>query len=149
MTLEEILKELEMLINNAKTIPFSPHKIIVDADRATDLIKEAQLKYPPEIRRAKLIDQECETILQEARNQAESIVQDAENRAKILTSEQAVLKEANRHADEITVKAENRANDVRRAVKKYVNNVLAETEACLQKNLEALESTKEQIEKHN
>ena len=78
MTIEEILSDMDDLLERSRPIPFAPHKAVIDADRMRELLNEAHLNIPAEIKRAKLIDSDCDRIINEARSKAEAIVQEAE-----------------------------------------------------------------------
>lgn len=94
MNIEEILDDMDDLLDRSRPIPFAAHKAVIDADRMRELLNSAHLNIPAEIKRAKLIDSDCDRIMNEARQKAEAIIQDAETRAKRMLSEQAILQEA-------------------------------------------------------
>ena len=82
MNIEDILDDMDDLLDRSRPIPFAAHKAIIDADHMRELLNAAHLNVPAEIKRAKLIDSDCDRIINEARQKAESIIQDAEARAK-------------------------------------------------------------------
>lgn len=82
MKIDEILDLMDQLLDHAKPIPFASHKVIVDGDRLRELINDMRMNKPEEIRRAKLIEFDCDRIIQEAQTNGERIVQEAEQRAK-------------------------------------------------------------------
>ena len=57
---------MDQLLDHAKPIPFASHKVIVDGDRLRELISDMRMNKPEEIRRAKLIEFDCDRIIQEA-----------------------------------------------------------------------------------
>jgi len=82
MKIDEILDLMDQLLDHAKPIPFASHKVIIDGDRMRELINDMRMNKPEEIRRAKLIEFDCDRIMQEAHVNGERIVQEAEQRAK-------------------------------------------------------------------
>lgn len=66
MKIDEILDLMDQLLDHAKPIPFASHKVIVDGDRLRELINDMRMNKPEEIRRAKLIEFDCDRIIQEA-----------------------------------------------------------------------------------
>lgn len=107
MNIEEILDDMDDLLDRSRPIPFGAHKAVIDADRMRELLNSAHLNIPAEIKRAKLIDSDCDRIMNEARQKAEAIIQDAETRAKRMLSEQAILQEAKKRALDMLTKAQN------------------------------------------
>ena len=62
MKIDEILDLMDQLLDHAKPIPFASHKVIVDGDRLRELINDMRMNKPEEIRRAKLIEFDCDRI---------------------------------------------------------------------------------------
>ena len=73
--IDEILEQMEELLDKSAPMPFSQNKMIIDAERLRELIDDIRLNIPQEIKRAKLIDFDCERIIKEAEQKAEQIVQ--------------------------------------------------------------------------
>lgn len=146
MNIEEILEDMDDTIDRAHPIPFASHKVIVDADRLRELINDIRLNIPAEIKRAKLIDFDCERILNDARAKAEQIVQDAEHRAKQLCSEEAVQKEARQRGADMLMRAQRGSNEIKAAAEDYVNRLLKDAEAYFADSLQEVQKTRSKIE---
>lgn len=146
MTIEEILSDMDDLLERSRPIPFAPHKAVIDANRMRELLNEAHLNIPAEIKRAKLIDSDCDRIINEARSKAEAIVQEAEARAKRMLSEQAILQEAKQRALDMLTKAQNGSKEIKSAAEKYVDHLLTDVETYLQNGLQEVKQTKSRIE---
>ena len=114
--------------------------MIVDGDRLRELINDMRMNKPEEIRRAKLIEFDCDRIIQEAQTNGERIVQEAEQRAKKLVEQQTITMEARERA----VAA---SEEIKNASESYVMHVLTETEQYLNTNLQEVQQTKNRI--HN
>ncbi len=146
MNIEEILDDMDDLLENSRTIPFAPHKSIIDAERMRELLNSAHLNIPAEIKRAKLIDSDCDRIINEARQKAEAIIQDAETRAKRMLSEETILQEAKKRALDMLTKAQNGSNDIKEAAEKYVQNLLTDALEYFQNGLKEVQQTKSRID---
>ncbi|MCD7959702.1 MAG: vacuolar-type H+-ATPase subunit H [Ruminococcus sp.] len=146
MNIEELLDEMDDLLVHARPLPFAAHKAVIDADRMHELLNEAQLNVPAEIKRAKLIDSDCDRIINEARNKAEVIIQEAESRVKQLISKEAVLQEAKQRSLDMLTKAQSGSNDVKLAAEKYVSRLLDNAQEYLQSALQEIQQTKQCIE---
>lgn len=145
MNIEEILDDMDDLLDRSRPIPFAAHKAVIDADRMRELLNSAHLNIPAEIKRAKLIDSDCDRIINEAREKAEAIIQDAETRASRMISEQAILQEAKKRALDMLTKAQNGSNDIKDAAEKYVNHLLDEAQDYFRNNLQEVQQTKDKI----
>ncbi len=146
MNIEEILDDMDDLLERARTVPFAPHKAIIDAERMRELLNSAHLNIPAEIKRAKLIDSDCDRIINEARQKAEAIIQDAEARAKRMLAEETILQEAKKQALDMLTKAQNGSNDIKEAAEKYVSNLLTDAQEYFQNSLQEVQQTKSRIE---
>ena len=146
MNIEEILDDMDDLLDRSRPIPFAAHKAVIDADRMRELLNSAHLNIPADIKRAKLIDSDCDRIMNEARQKAEAIIQDAETRAKRMLSEQAILQEAKKRALDMLTKAQNGSNDIKDAAEKYVAHLLEEAQDYFQNGLQEVQQTKNKID---
>lgn len=146
MNIEEILDDMDDLLERSRPIPFAAHKAVIDADRMRELLNSAHLNIPAEIKRAKLIDSDCDRIINEAREKAEAIIQDAETRAKRMLSEETILQEAKQRALDMLTKAQNGSKDIKEAAEKYVNNLLNDAQTYFQNSLQEVQQTKSRIE---
>lgn len=147
MKIDEILDLMDQLLDHAKPIPFASHKVIVDGDRLRELINDMRMNKPEEIRRAKLIEFDCDRIIQEAQTNGERIVQEAEQRAKKLVEQQTITMEARERAVEMLTKAQASSEEIKNASESYVMHLLTETEQYLNTNLQEVQQTKNRI--HN
>ncbi len=147
MKIDEILDLMDQLLDHARPIPFASHKVVIDGDRMRELINDMRMNKPEEIRRAKLIEFDCDRIMQEAHTNGERIVQEAEQRAKKLLSQQTIMMEARERAMEMLTKAQATSEEIKTASESYVMNLLTETEQYLSANLQEVQQTKNRI--HN
>ncbi len=146
MNIEEILEDMDDTIDRAHPIPFAPHKVIVDADRLRELINDIRLNIPAEIKRAKLIDFDCDRIIGDAKAKAEQIVQDAEMRAKEMCSQEAIQVAARQRGADMLARAQVASNEIRAGAADYVNHLLEEAEASLSSSLEDVRSARARID---
>ncbi|MBP0977998.1 MAG: vacuolar-type H+-ATPase subunit H [Oscillospiraceae bacterium] len=145
--IDEILEQMEELLDKSALMPFSQNKMIIDSERLRELIDDIRLNIPQEIKRAKLIDFDCERIIKEAEQKAEQIVQQAEERAKALVSGDTIVKEAKQRAAEIVSQAQARSKEIRSATSSYVDNMLHDAEMYFTKGLQDVKRTTQEINK--
>ncbi|MCQ2464538.1 MAG: vacuolar-type H+-ATPase subunit H [Oscillospiraceae bacterium] len=143
--IDEILEQMEELLDKSNPMPFSQSKMIIDSERLRELIDDIRLNIPQEIKRAKLIDFDCDRIIKEAEQKAEQIVQQAEERAKALVSGDTIVKEAKQRAAEILAQAQARSQEIRNATSSYVDNMLHDAEMYFTKGLQDVKKTAQAI----
>ncbi|MBQ3889163.1 MAG: hypothetical protein II738_05395 [Clostridia bacterium] len=152
MSIETILNDIDQIIEEAKSVPFSS-KRMVDAEEISQMIEEIRLNMPVEITQAKKIAQERRDILNEAEANAEEIIAKARERANLMIEEHQITKEARENAmnimqqanneasatlnkakaeaREVTEKAETWSNDIRANASNYVENIIRDTDETL------------------
>ncbi len=145
MNIEELLSEMADLLNHSKSMPFASHRCIIDGDRMRELISEAQLNIPAEIKRANLIDSDCDRIIEESRQKAEHIIQDAETRAKRILDEDALIEKSKKCALQMLTDAQNSSNEIKGAARQYVEHMLCDAQDYFQNTLQEIQKTKESI----
>lgn len=145
MNIDEILDDMDELLDSAHSVPFAAHKSVVDGERLRELINDVRLNIPQEIKRAKLIDYDCERIMKEAEAKAESIVRRAEERAKAILSEEQIVKEAKKQASDILLKSKTMSNEIKKAVNGYVEERLNDAEAYFNTELQNVKRKKQQL----
>lgn len=143
--IDEILEQMDELLDKSASLPFAGNKVLMDGERLKSLIDDIRLNIPQEIKRAKLIDFDCERITKEAEQKAEQIVQRAEERAKILVSNDAIIKEAKQKAAEMLAQAQTRSKEIKNATSKYVENMLHDAEMYFTKGLQDVKRTTQEI----
>ena len=145
MNIEEILEDMDDTLDRAHPIPFASHKVIVDADRMRELINDIRLNIPAEIKRAKLIDFDCDRIISDAKAKAEQIVQDAELRAKEMCSQEAIQIAARQKGVDMLARAQVASNEIRAGAADYVSRLLENAEETLQASLIEVQNAKSRI----
>jgi len=145
--IDEILEQMDELLDKSATFPFASHKVLIDGERLRDLINDIRLNIPQEIKRAKLIDFDCERIIREAEQKAEQIVQRSEERAKALVANDAIVKEAKQKAIEMLTQAQTRSKEIRSATNEYVDSLLNNAEKFFTNTLNDVNRTKQEINK--
>ncbi len=146
MNIEEILEDMDDTLDRAHPIPFASHKVVVDSDRLRELINDIRLNIPAEIKRARLIDFDCDRIINDAKSKAEQIVQDAEARAKEMCSQEAVQIAARQRGVDMLARAQVASNEIRAGAADYVNHLLMEAEESLNSSLRDVRSARARID---
>ena len=81
---EELIHELQDMMNDAKSVPLTGGKSLVDTELVLDILDEIQDSLPSEIRQAKNIVADRSQIIAEAKKESEGIIRAAEERKQQL-----------------------------------------------------------------
>ena len=82
MKVDDLILDLQNLVDNARPVPLSGGKVMVNSDEAFEIIAQIQDAMPAEVRQAKNIVADRKQILNEANSEAENIIRAAEERKK-------------------------------------------------------------------
>lgn len=145
MIIDDILDMMDDLLDSAASVPFSVKKSIIDGDQMRDYINEIRLNLPQEIKQAKLIVRDRQSIITDANKEADAIIRRAEDRAKVIVSNDEITKAAKARSAEILTQAQGKAKEIKSAANKYIDDVLVRTEECLQSNLGDVRKTRQAI----
>ena len=101
MKVDDLILQLQDLVNDAKSMPFSGGKVLVNSDDIYDIIDQIQDAMPAEVRQAKNIVADRKQIISEANRESENIIRAAEERRKIMLNQDELVKDAQAKAREI------------------------------------------------
>ncbi|MDE6745815.1 MAG: ATPase [Oscillospiraceae bacterium] len=145
MIIDDILDMMDDLLDSAASVPFSVKKSIIDCDQMRDYINEIRLNLPQEIKQAKLIVRDRQSIMSEATKEADAVIRRAEDRAKVIVSNDEITKAAKARAADILNQAQGKAKEIKNVANKYIDDVLVRSEECLQANLADIRRTRQAI----
>ena len=145
MKVEDLILQLQDLINDAKTVPFSGRKVMVDSDEIFDIIDAINDAMPSEVRQAKNIVSDRKQILSEAHREADSIVNSANERKKAILNQDELVKEARAKAKEILDDAKTKSAEIRKAANVYADDTMKKAETTLTESVSEIRRTREAI----
>ncbi len=146
MKVDDLILELQDIIGEAKAMPFSGGKVMVNSDQIYEIIDQINDSLPAETRQAKNIVADRKQILSEANREAENIIRNAEERKKALLNQNEIVREAQNKAREILEDAKQKAQDVRKAANVYVDSILKRTEESIGTQLNEIKKTRVNFE---
>lgn len=91
MKVEDLLLELRETIEDAKVLPLSGGKCLVDVENLKELLDDIEDTLPQEVRQAKAIVADRQKIIADAKSEAESIIRSAEDRKNLLLHKTKLL----------------------------------------------------------
>lgn len=167
MSIDTLLNDMDTVIEEGKSVPLIPNKLLVDVDELRRIIEDIRLNMPVEITQAKKIAAERRDILNAADASAEEIIFKARQRADLMVEEHQITKEAKEaalaimqqakdesnalinaskdKAAEIMDRAERWSNDMRRNASAYVEKVIGDTDDTLTKSVNDIRTLRQSI----
>jgi regulator of protease activity HflC (stomatin/prohibitin superfamily) len=132
MDLIERIDELQVLIEEAKTVPLSS-SVVVNRDEILELLAQLKEEVPDEIRQAR------------SRTEAERIAVEARAQRDRLLSRTEIVHAAEREAERINDEAKEKAAKMRAEAEDYIDQKLAAFEILLNKTLTTVAKGREHL----
>lgn len=129
--IEDILDQFDDMLDTAWAMPLSGGKIVIDGERARELVESIRAHLPSEIRQARAIVNDRADIVDTAKKEAEGIIRNAEERRNQILSHEEIVVQAQEKANEIHAQTQKRARDMRRSAQEYTDDILRRTEEIL------------------
>lgn len=104
-----LLEDLEDVLDDATSMPMTK-KSLVDVDKIKTIIEDIRLNTPQETKQAKAIVDSRNSILEEAKKEAEGIIQKAQEEARELVARDQITKTAQEEATQIIASAHEQAD---------------------------------------
>lgn len=145
MKVDDLILQLQDVIGEAKSMPFSGGKVMVNSDEIYDIIDQIQDAMPAEVRQAKNIVADRKQILTEANREAENIIRAAEERKKAMLNQNELVREAQAKAKEIIDDAKQKSAEIRKAANIYVDSIIRRTEESISAQLDEIKKTRTNI----
>lgn len=145
MKVDDLILQLQDVINEAKSMPFTNGKVMVNSEEVYDILDQIQDAMPAEVRQAKNIVADRKQILAEANRESENIIRAAEERKKVMLNQNELVREAQAKAKEIVDDAKQKSAEIRKAANVYVDSIMKRTEEGIATQLDAIKKTRASI----
>ena len=151
--LEELITALYDMIQDAKSVPLSSDKCIIERDKALDMLDDLSAQLPGELKQARTIVQSREELVSQARREAEVIIRNAQAEAEKLVEQEVIYQQTLQKCQEMakqnmeecearTRKTEETMAQIKAASFGYVDNSLRQTEETILKALTEVRDTR-------
>ncbi len=128
---EELVDMLFAMIDEAKNMPLSGDKCIIERDKALDLLDDIKAQFPVELGEAKKLLAARNDYIASAKREAELIRKQAEEKARQMLAEDELMAQAKQRANELLKTADDRSRELRRAANEYCEDALRRTEEAV------------------
>jgi len=129
--IEELLDILYEMIDEAKNLPLSSDKCILERDKALDILEEIKNKLPVELQKAQELVANKNDYISSAKREADGLRKQAEDYVKRITSEDELAQQVKRQAEEMIAKAEEQGRMLKRAANEYCEDTLRRMEEAV------------------
>ncbi len=144
--IEDVITTLYEMIQDARGVPLSADKCIVERDRVLDLLDEISNQLPGELKQAKTIVESRGEVINNAKREAENILKQAQVQARQMISESEIYRNAQQEANVMVQAAQDKIRELKGVTNDYVDDALRQTEQAI---AEALDEVKESRAKFN
>ena len=144
--IEEIITTLYEMIQDARGVPLSAEKCVIERDRALDLLDEISNQLPGELKQARTIVESRGEVINNAKREAENILKQAQAQARQMVSDDEIYRQAQQEANAMVQAAQDRIRELKNVTNNYVDDALKQTEQAIS---EALNEVKESRAKFN
>lgn len=140
--IEDIIGALYDMVQDARSMPLSADKCILERDKVLDMLDEIIAQLPGELKQSRTIVESRNELISQARREAEGILRDAQEKSKQMMTKEAVYAEAKKRSEELVGQTQNRVDQLRKAGNAYMDESLRQTEEAISKALEEVRETR-------
>lgn len=139
---EELLDMLYELIDEAKSVPLSSEKCILEREKALDLLDDIKAQFPMELNEAKKLIAARTDYIASAKREGDLIRKQAEEQAKHMLSEDELTARAKQRSNELIRQTEERVRELRKSANDYCEDALRRTEEAVSDAYEEIKASR-------
>ena len=155
--LEDLITSVYDMIQDAKSVPLSSEKCIIERDKALDMLDDLSAQLPGELKQARTIVASREELISQARREAENIIRNAHAEAEKLIEHEVIYQQTLAKCQEMAKanmaeceerirQTEEQMEQIKAASFGYVDNSLRQTEETILKALNEVKSTRSKFQ---
>ncbi|MDF2838672.1 MAG: hypothetical protein K0S60_375 [Evtepia sp.] len=129
--IEELFDMLYEMIDEAKNVPLSSDKCMLERDKALDLLDDIRARFPVEFKKAKELVEKKNDYIASAKREADDLRQRGEEHVRRILNEDAMIMEARRLSEEIVEEAEKTSRQLKQAANEYCEDTLRRMEEAV------------------
>jgi cell division septum initiation protein DivIVA len=139
---EDIIGALYDMVQDARSMPLSADKCILERDKVLDMLDEIIAQLPGELKQARTIVESRNELVSQARREADNVIREAQEKASQLVTKEAIYEEAKKRSEELVSQTQNRINQLRKAANEYMDESLRQTEEVISNALNEVRDTR-------
>ncbi len=141
-TIEDIISALYDMVQDARAVPLSSDKCMLERDKVLDMLDEIIAQMPVELKQARTIVDSRNELIGQARREAENMIRLAQEQAAEMVAEEAIYQEAKRQCQELVLNTQTRMAELRKASNDYMDDALRRTEEAIAISLDDVRDTR-------
>ena len=139
---EDIIGALYDMVQDARSMPLSADKCILERDKVLDMLDEIIAQLPGELKQARTIVESRNELVNQARREADNVIREAQEKVNQLVTKEAIYEEAKKRSEELVSQTQNRINQLRKAANEYMDESLRQTEETISNALNEVRDTR-------
>ncbi len=139
---EDIIGALYDMVQDARSMPLSADKCILERDKVLDMLDEIIAQLPSELKQARTIVESRNELVSQARREADNVLKEAQAKVDQLVTKEAIYVEAKKRSEELVSQTQNRINQLRKAANEYMDESLRQTEEVISNALSEVRDTR-------
>ncbi len=140
--IEELIGNLYDLVQDARSMPLSADKCIIERDTVLDMLDEIIAQLPGELKQSRTIVESRNELINQARREAETVIRQAQEQAKQLVTNENIYLQAKEQSDKLIAQAQDRVNQIRKAGNDYMYEALRRAEETVAEALSDIQNTR-------
>ena len=140
--IEDIIGALYDMVQDARSMPLSADKCILERDKVLDMLDEIIAQLPAELKQSRTIVESRNELVAQARREADTIIKEAQSKVDQLVTKEAIYVEAKKRSEELVSQTQNRINQLRKAANEYMDESLRQTEEVISNALNEVRDTR-------
>lgn len=140
--IEELIGTLYEMIQDARNVPLSSEKCMVERDRALDLLDEISNQLPGELKQARTIVESRTEVINNAKREAENILKQAQAQARQMVSDDEIYRQAEIEAANMIKAAQDKIKDLKQVTNEFVDDALRRTEDAIAEALSEIRDSR-------
>jgi len=144
LTANALIDELYDALERSTKLPLI-NKSLTDVSEMISILDELSENLPEEISQARAIVSDRNTIIEEAKKEAENIIKNAQTKAEFLVSQEEVTKNANEQAAALIEETQQKVREMKKAANDYVENIMKKTDDAITAQLTELRKTRQNL----
>ena len=140
--IEDIITSLYDMVQDARSVPLSSEKCILERDKVLDMLDEIIAQLPAELKQSRNIVESRNELIAQARREAENIIKKAQEDAEKLVAKEAIYEEAKRRSAEHIAQVQNQIVGLRKVSNEYMDDALRRTEEAIAQSLNDVQQTR-------
>ena len=140
--IEDVINTLFEMVQEARGVPLSADKCILEREKVLDLLDEILNQLPGELKQARTIVESRGEVINNAKREAENILRQAQAQARDLVSESEIYNQASQEAESMIQAAreesertyqtaQDRIRELKQLTNEFVDDALRRTEESI------------------